>query len=234
LKRFPVQYVKKGDEKFADQHFNLVYERLTAMKKKNLDGSTIKLYHESDYMCCYNSVSGKFRDDLDEHIARDHLKMNVSDFKEMNISQCNQCNQKLRITIIKPSKKGYYKFIKNCACKTSASSTLLVMKIPWTEVTLREIRDVFVSFTGEYVLKGSLTFVKSASAPISSMKRSNQSTVFSRRQKPLAGSLLYNNHITKEEKTDSFIKGCCLFLLRCFFIIILFWLIIIFCPKNDP
>ncbi len=234
MKRFPIQYTTKHDKEFEDQNCNLVYERLPAMKKKNLDGSTINLYHESDYMCCYNSVSGKFRDDLDEHIARDHLKMSVSDFKEMNISQCSQCNQKLRITIIKPSNKGSYKFIKNCACKTSASSTLLVMEIPWTEVTLREIRDVFVSFTGEYVLKGSLTFVKSASVPISSTKRSNQSTVFLRWQKPLAESLLYNNRITKEEKTDGFIKGCCLFLLRCFFIIILFQLIIIFCPKNDP
>jgi len=108
------------------------------------------------------------------------------------------------------------------------------MKIPWTEVTLREIRDVFLSFTGEYVLKGSLFFVKSASAPISSTKRSNQSTVFLRWQKPLAESLLYNNRITKEEKTDGFIRGYCLFLLRWFFIIILFWLIIIFYPKNDP
>jgi len=112
LKRFPIQYTTKYDKEFEDQYCNLVYERLPAMKKKNLDGSTINLYHESDYMCCYNSVSGKFRDDLDEHIARDHLKMSVSDFKEMNISQCSQCNQKLRITIIKPSNKGYYKFIK--------------------------------------------------------------------------------------------------------------------------
>ncbi len=228
MKRFPIQYATKHDKEFEDQYCNLVYERLPAMKKNNLDGSTIKLYHESDYTCCYNSVSGKFRDDLDEHVARDHLKMNVSDFKEMNISQCSQCNQKLHITIIKPSSIGRYRFIQICACRTSKAKVLYTTKKSWTEVTLREIRDVFLSFTGEYVLKGSLTFVKNASAPISSTKRSNQSTVFSRRQKPLAESLLYNNRITKEEKTDGFIKGCCLFLLRCFFIIILFWLIIIF------
>jgi hypothetical protein len=58
LKKFRFQYVKKGDAEFADQYHNLVYERLPAMKKTGLDGSTIKLYPKSEYMCCFDQISG--------------------------------------------------------------------------------------------------------------------------------------------------------------------------------
>jgi hypothetical protein len=228
LERLPIQYVTKDDKEFAEQYRNFVDERLPAMKKKGFDGSTIKVYRDLYYMCCYSLITGKFRDDLDEHIARYHLKMKISDFEKMNVSQCDRCHQERYITIIKPSNKGSYKFIQNYACRISGSIVLHTMEEPWTEVTLREICNVFLNLK-ENALNEPVTFEKSSSAPVPSMKRSSQSTVLLRRQKPVA---LYNNRITKEEKSDDLIKHSDLFLLRCLFVIILSWLIIIFFPKK--
>lgn len=90
MKQFPHQFAKKGDEKFANQYADLINNRLPAMKKKGLDGSTIKLNVKTDHKCCYNLDAGRFRDDLEEHIAKDHLKMSVRDFKELNVNQCNE------------------------------------------------------------------------------------------------------------------------------------------------
>ncbi len=214
LKRFPLQYVKKGDAEFANQYFNFVYERLPAMKKYGFDGSTIKLDRKLDYMCCYNSISGNFRDDLDEHIACDHLKMSFSEFKELNISQCNRCNQKLHINAIKPSNKSYYIFKQNCACRNSEPLALYTIKKPWTEVTLREICDVFVCLN---------TTAHNKSASLTNVVKSVSS-----KELPNGQPRLDKSSLTEKIKNDGLIKQFCLFLLRIFFIAILFWLIFIY------
>jgi hypothetical protein len=231
LKRFPFQYVKKGDNEFADRYLNLVDDRLPAMKKKGLDGSKIKLYPESDYMCCYNLVSGNFRDDLDEHIAHDHLRMSFLEFKNLNISQCSRCNQKTYINFIKPSNKSSYIFRQNCSCQNSEPLVLHIMKKPWTEVTLREICDVFLCLnqTALYLTASLKNVVKS----VNSKEVSNEFTISSTRQVPLNKSSSYNNRHTKEIEADGFIKQFRLFFLRFFFIAILSWLIFIFFKLID-
>jgi len=219
LKGFNVQYVREGDKAFTEQYFNLVYERLPAMKSKGLDGSTIKLYRQSGYMCCFDSISGNFRDDLDEHIACDHLKMSFSEFKELNISQCNRCNQKLHINAIKPSNKSYYIFKKNCTCRNSEPLALYTIKKPWTEFTLREICDVFVFLNAT---------AHNKYASLTNVMKSISSKELPHGQPRLDKSSLNNNCKTEEIKNDGLIKQFCLFLLRIFFIAILFWLIFIY------
>jgi hypothetical protein len=182
LKRFPFQYVKKSDEKFASQYANLVDDRLPAMKKKGLDGSTVKLCGKSDDMCCYNLASGNFRDDLDEHIAHDHLHMTVLTFKELNVYQCNKKSQ---ISIIKPPNKTNYRFIQNCTCPNSELMVLHTINKPWTEVTFQEICDVFLCLNAT-VLHRSTSVVKSGY----SIERSNIFTSPSTRPIPLIKSPL--------------------------------------------
>jgi hypothetical protein len=146
LKGFDVQYVKEGDKAFTEQYFNLVYERLPTMKSKGLDGSTIKLYRESAYMCCFDSISGNFRDDLDEHVAHDHLKMSFAEFKKLNVGQCNRCHQKFHLTVFKPSNKSTYKVMHHCACRKYGSTVLDTIEKPWPQVTLQEICETILSW----------------------------------------------------------------------------------------
>ena len=212
LERLPVQYITKDNEEFAEQYRHFVDERLPAMNKKGLDGTTIKLYRDLDYVCCYSLITDTFRDDLDDHIVLYHLKTDISDLESLNLSQCNRCHQESSIIIIKPPNKSSYKFIQNYACRNFGPIVRHTMEKPWTNVTFREICEIL------------LDLKKNASTSVRSMKRSSQSTVFSRRQTLLA---LHNSHIRREQPISQF-------LLRCLIVIVLSWLIIIFFPKNDP
>lgn len=116
------------------------------MKKKGLDGLTVKFSGELKYMCCYTD-SGRFRDDLTEHIARGHLQIKDSDFKGLNTSQCSQCHQESTVVIQKPPNKSSYRFIQHCSCESSTGRVLHTMEKPWTDVSLQEICDLLARYT---------------------------------------------------------------------------------------
>lgn len=139
LKRLPIQYIEKDDIDFVNQYRNLVHDRLRAMRKKGLDGSTIRLREELDYMCCYESDSDEFRDDLEEHIIWDHLHMSIADFQRLNVFQCSQCKQESRIIIKKPASKGHYKFIQKSISQQSKERVLHTTDKSWTKISLQEI-----------------------------------------------------------------------------------------------
>ena len=144
LKRLPIQYIEKDDIDFVNQYRNLVHVRLPAMRRKGLDGSTIRLREESGYMCCYESDSDQFHDDLEEHIIWNHLKMSISDFQRLNVFQCSQCKQESRIIIKKPASQGRYKFIQKSTSQQLKERMLHTTDKPWAEISLREICEILV------------------------------------------------------------------------------------------
>ncbi|CAF3441160.1 unnamed protein product [Rotaria socialis] len=219
LQRFPFQYIKS-----YDQYFNFVYERLPAMEKKGLDGSTIKL---SDRTCCFKDLSGNFISDLDDHIARVHLRMDPSEFQQLNICQCRGCYQELKIYITKSSNNSGYRFMGKCHCENSEPKELLKMEKPWTEATLREICDKFLDF--KRTLNPSLT---SSSHGNNSMKQSKESQVSSNLKSAHYDPPVYRYHKIVETENDGFFEHYCVFLMRLLFIIMIICIAIVLFAKT--
>lgn len=144
LNRLPIQYIEKDDTDFGNQYRNLVHQRLPAMRRKGLDGSTIKVREETDYMCCYEPDSDQFRDDLEEHIIWDHLDMSILDFRRLHRFQCSPCKHESRIIIKKPAKKGHYKFIEKSISQQSKEIVLHTTEKSWDRISLKEIRKILV------------------------------------------------------------------------------------------
>ena len=212
----PIQYVKKGDPHFASQYHDLVNKRLPAMKKKGLNGSTITLDEEPSYMCCYKPNSAQFHDDLEEHIAHDHLEMDVSEFRKLNISQCDQCNQKSTIIIHKPAHKSY-RFIQEHVCSHVERQIVHIMEKPWPDVSLQEISDLFRQLNNRNVIHKSIAPMKLFSSSIS-----------------CDSSCSHNHYFKQDEGTDdSFIKKLRAFLLRFLLVVIVAWLTYLFLPERS-
>ncbi len=93
LERLHVQYVQEGDTDFRDQYWDLVDRRIPVMRRESLDGSTIQLDYNSKCMCCFDRT-GNFRNDLNKHMAEEHLNMSLQSFKHLNNYSCHQCSQK--------------------------------------------------------------------------------------------------------------------------------------------
>lgn len=144
LEKFSYKYITEDNQGYKLEYSNLINERLPSMMGKGLDGSSIKLYPKRVVgRCCFNVSTNSFRDDLCQHIAQDHLKMNFYDFKRLNIYECNKCHKECKIYIKKPSNHSNYRFIKEPCCKPQERE-LHRMSQPFTEVSLSEIRDKFL------------------------------------------------------------------------------------------
>ncbi|CAF3530290.1 unnamed protein product [Rotaria socialis] len=192
--------------------------------KKGLDGSTIKL---SDRTCCFKDLSGNFISDLDDHIARVHLRMDPSEFQQLNICQCRGCYQELKIYITKSSNNSGYRFMGKCHCENSEPKELLKMEKPWTEATLREICDKFLDF--KRTLNPSLT---SSSHGNNSMKQSKESQVSSNLKSAHYDPPVYRYHKIVETENDGFFEHYCVFLMRLLFIIMIICIAIVLFAKT--
>lgn len=254
LKRLPIEYVREGDRKFHDQHRNLVDDRLPSMRKKGLDGSTAKLYEKSGYMCCYTG-SARFRDDLTEHIACDHLQMDESDFRSLNTAQCGQCYQKSTVVIHKPSNKGSYRFIRHCSCEDSEGRVLLTMDNPWTDVGLLEICRLLAHYAkqhSQYAMTSSRPLIRtfaskdfeninyetkesamSASRPTALRQRTVLEQDSSNQQRNFTYTSPHNEHF-KQQESDNLIKGICQFLILFLLIAFIGWLLFTYLSQSRP
>ncbi|CAF1475573.1 unnamed protein product [Rotaria magnacalcarata] len=200
--RFPFQYISKSD----DQYFNFVYERLPAMEKKD--------------------PSGNFINDLDKHIAQDHLRMNPSEFQQLNIGQCRGCHQELKIYITKSSNNSVYRFMGKCHCENFEPKELLKMEKPWTEVTLREICDNFL-----YV-KSTLNLSLESSAHWSNSMKSEESQVSSNLKSAHHEPPVYQYRKIVETENDGFFENYGVFLMRLLFIIMIVCIIVVLFAKT--
>ena len=216
LKRFRYQYVKINDTEYTNQYFKLLNERLQKMKKKEFDGSTIKLEDQPSYQCCYNLLTSDFRDDLDEHIARDHLGMNFEQFNELNLYECNQCNQKGSIYLIRSPNKSNYRFMQKCSCQNFQPHLLHEIRRPRSEIPLRKICHMFQHLTE------TISTTNDSNQLINEDNKSYDSKDI------VHTSYIYNNVNRKKMKSKKFIKEFCLIIPYICCTAILSWLILIF------
>ncbi|CAF0741130.1 unnamed protein product [Adineta steineri] len=166
LENFPVQYMLINDEESARQYWNLVNCRLPAMKKSGLDGSTIRLESEPDYMCCFNKGTNTFRSDLEQHIIQKHLNMRVPTFKNLNIYKCYKCDKQGHIFARKRSTQSVYEIFRKCACPECESNKIYKMQVPWTEVTFAELCSKILELKQSLVRSNQLE--RNISQPIAS------------------------------------------------------------------
>jgi hypothetical protein len=214
LKHFTVQYVRENDENFTNQYCDLVDRRLPAMKRKGLDGLTIKLDDNPknlNYMCCFDEM-GNFRDDLDEHIAGEHLDMDVRLFKSLNTYECHKCDQKAHIIAKKPQSNGCYSFFQQCMCRRSELSILYRMTKSWTEVTFAEFCNEFVRLQEILSRSNGSEFVRlkeTLSCSNGSQSTAMQSSIIKRQpieqtRHPESSSYINHDH-TRRTENDGFV-----------------------------
>ena len=167
-----VREVKKNTPQYRD----FVDHRLPAMRRKGLDGLTVKLSDRRGPTCCFNSES-RFRTDLEEHIMPDHLNnFNIELFQSLTIYYCNMCRTKTRITCTKSTSRSYYQIIRRCGCKPKRPHRFAK---PWSELTFSDLYNELLQYNhslkGKFLVQNSTSRVDDTKSTCQSMATQTES-----------------------------------------------------------
>ncbi len=140
LEGLKVIYAKKTEKSYEKQYNNLISERIPAMKRKHLDGKSVKVSTRKGSTCCFDLASNLFRDDVIEHIARDHLQMKFDDLIGLTSYNCERCGMKTQLQVKRfgtRKQRKCYRIMRNCGCDDQGYK----IDQPWQQVSLRVMCD---------------------------------------------------------------------------------------------
>ena len=149
LKQTNVIFAKRNDRTYAEQYRNLIENRLPSMRKKQFDGKTVEVANKKGRTCCFNMTSHKFRDDLIEHIASDHLSSKVEELKNVASYECCHCRKKTKLQVKRTGSNKqckYYTVIRCCGCIVHQANPI---EKRWQEVTLQDMVRFLTKFKGD-------------------------------------------------------------------------------------
>jgi hypothetical protein len=136
---------EKTDKCYEKQYNNLIDERISAMKRKKLDGKSVKVSNRKGVYCCFDLASNLFRDNVIEHVADDHLQMKFDDFIELNSYNCERCNTKTQLQLKRfgtKNERKCYRIVPDCGCNYQEYK----IDKPWQQVSLRIMCDELTKY----------------------------------------------------------------------------------------
>jgi hypothetical protein len=146
---------EKTDKCYEKQYNNLIRERIPAMKRKKLDGKSVKVSTRKGPTCCFNLASNLFRDDVIEHVAEDHLQMEFDDLIELNSYNCERCNATTQLQLKRFGTKKQRKCYRIVPDYGGGDQNYKIDK-PWQQVSLRIMCDEVRKYKAKFFPSASL------------------------------------------------------------------------------
>jgi len=143
--KIPMIFISKDDDEHAGQFNDFLQNRCPSLKRKKIDGLSIKVMDKYGSMCCYDGKKNRFRMDLDQHIAQDHLGMSLDFIKSLTDYQCNICHRLTQICCEKYRTKRTksYAVDSQCGCVTNP---LYPLDEPWYKTSLKDLCDALLVY----------------------------------------------------------------------------------------